>query len=149
MPLSSVQARWLFGMATFSLCLGLLWFLKPVLMPVAVAILLTFLLKPVVGLLEKLRLGRAPAVLLVVAAAFSALGGLAWETGRQVTSLLETLPQYEANLATKIDAIHGSTAGVLDNVSKMLGRFGDFSSLAENRDQLFVNDLHELLFRRQ
>jgi len=46
----------------------LLYWTRVVLMPVAVAVLLTFLLDPVVSRLQRLRLPKTPAVILVVVA---------------------------------------------------------------------------------
>ena len=47
-------------------------------MPVAVAILLTFVLDLVVSVLQRPGLPRMPAVILVVVVTFSLLGGIGW-----------------------------------------------------------------------
>ena len=61
-----------------------LYFAKEVLLPLALAILLSFLLAPLVTRLEKWGSRRIPAVLVVVAVAFSALGGLGYLLAYQI-----------------------------------------------------------------
>jgi predicted PurR-regulated permease PerM len=80
-----------------------LYWAKAVLIPVALAILLTFLLNPVVSVVQRTRvLSRTPAVLLVVALVFSLVGGIGWTVTRQLTTLAYELPRYQENLKQKI-----------------------------------------------
>ena len=60
------------------LVIASLYFGKDVLMPLALAVLLSFVLAPIMTLLESLRFGRIPAVLTVVVLAFALLGALGW-----------------------------------------------------------------------
>ena len=81
--------------------IGLQWG-RPVLIPIALAILLTFLLNPVVRKLQQRGLARMPAVMLGVSAAGLAMlliGGL---VARQVTILVAELPQNTANIKAKV-----------------------------------------------
>jgi predicted PurR-regulated permease PerM len=86
------------------------------LMPVAVAALFTFLLSPVVRLLER-RLPRIVAVVLVVVTTFSILGALAWALVLQAASLGEDIPAYRDNLKQKIAEVRGASR---DNVIQKL-----------------------------
>lgn len=83
------------------LVVAVLYWAQAVLVPVALAILLTFVLTPPVNWLQRW-VGRVPAVLLVVTLVFVALGlavfGLTW----QMNHLVEDLPGYRANIRTKI-----------------------------------------------
>ena len=84
-----------------------LYLAKGVLIPIALAGLLTFLLSPVVDGLERaglwrVRGGRIYAVMLVVVLVFSALGGAAWVVAQQVLILGAELPHYRGNLKRKI-----------------------------------------------
>ena len=65
---------------------GLYW-LQAVLIPVALAVLLTFLLSPVVSTLNRRGLGRVPSVLVTVLLAFSILGGIGWTLTHQLDAL--------------------------------------------------------------
>jgi predicted PurR-regulated permease PerM len=92
----------LYILACFVLVIACLYWAKAVLIPVALAVLLTFLLNPVVRLLQRRWLPRTPAVLLVVLLAFSVLGGISWTVTRQLTALAYELPRYQENLKHKM-----------------------------------------------
>lgn len=79
-------------LATLALVTAVLYLARKVLMPIALAVLLAFLLNPLVRVLERV-IPRALAVLLVVALAFTALGGAGWMMSSQVTSLAAELPE--------------------------------------------------------
>jgi predicted PurR-regulated permease PerM len=89
-------------LATVALVVALLYWARPVLIPIALATLLTFLLSPVVGALQRLGLGRVVAVVLVVVMAFSLLAAVGWIVSLQVKALAEELPQYRDNIRQKI-----------------------------------------------
>jgi predicted PurR-regulated permease PerM len=84
------------------LTVGCLYWAQAFLIPVALAVLLTYLLSPVVTLLERRALPSVAAVLSVVTMAFVALGGLAWVLALQMSSLAAELPQYRDNIKQKI-----------------------------------------------
>lgn len=75
---------------------------REVFIPIALAMLLTFVLAPLVERLQRLRVPRVAAVVLTVVFAFSVLGGLGWLLASQVTTLADDLPQYKSNLTRKI-----------------------------------------------
>src|SRR5215475_9843791 len=81
---------------------ALLYWARPVLIPVALSILLTFLLSPIVDGLQKLRLPRIPAVIVVVLLAVALLASFGWMTVRQFVSFANDLPQYRTNINQKI-----------------------------------------------
>src|SRR4051812_26779636 len=79
-----------------------LYFAQEVLIPLVLAVLLAFLLAPVVRYLERLRLGRVPAVLVVVGVAFGLVALLGWVVGGQLVHLAENIPQYQGEIVTKV-----------------------------------------------
>jgi predicted PurR-regulated permease PerM len=89
---------------------GLYW-LQAVLIPLALAVLLTFLLSPVVGTLQRRGLGRVPSVLVTVLLALSILGGIGWTLTRQLVTLANELPQYSLNIHERIADLHGASQG--------------------------------------
>jgi predicted PurR-regulated permease PerM len=103
------------GMVLVTACL---YWAKAVLIPVALAILLTFLLNPVVSVLQRTRvLSRTPAVLLVVLLAFSLVGGIGWTVTRQLTTLAYELPRYQENLKQKISDLRAlGKGGVIERL---------------------------------
>jgi len=89
---------------------GLYW-LQAVLIPIALAVLLTFLLSPVVGTLQRRGLGRVPAVLVTVVLTLSVLGGIGWTLTRQLVTLADELPQYSLNIHQRIADLRGASKG--------------------------------------
>jgi predicted PurR-regulated permease PerM len=98
-------------LAVVILAVVALYFGKPVLMPLALATLLAFLLSPVVNGLARTGLRQALAVLLVVALMFSILGGIVWGFGRQLSSLAYQLPNYRQNISEKVADLRSAGSG--------------------------------------
>ena len=93
---------------------AILYLARDVLIPLALAILLSFLLAPVVRRLEQLRLGRVLSTLVAAAIAFAAIAGVGWIAAHQALSLASKLPEYRENIKKKIRAVrepHESAIG--------------------------------------
>ncbi len=90
---------------------ALLYWARGVLLPVAVAALLSFVLAPVVTALERRGVRRAIAVLLVVAMACAAVAAVGWVLATQVRSLAEELPRYRDNIRQKVAALREAGRG--------------------------------------
>ena len=98
---------------TFAGCVlvvAVLYAAQAVLVPLALALLLTFVLTPPVNWLERL-VGRVPAVLVVVILVFTLLGLAGYGLTRQVQRLAADLPGYRANIQKKIADIRGAGQG--------------------------------------
>ncbi len=95
--------------------------------PIVIAVLLSFVLNPLVQILKRLRFGRIPSVLVAVLIASSLIVGLGVIIARQVTDLANDLPKYEATLRDKMNALRNLpvTSGVLKKASDTLGKLGD------------------------
>lgn len=93
---------------TIAFVIGVLYLAKQVLQPLAMSVLLTFLLAPLVSRLERLRIGRIPAVLATVALACLVLVGVGWIVTDQVIELTRKLPTYQQNLSSRIQSIRGT-----------------------------------------
>lgn len=106
---------------------AILYFGRPVFVPLAVAILLAFILAPFVRALRRWRFGRIPSVITVVLIAFLTIFGLGMVLGEQVTHLAAALPKYQDTLTKKIDALRGATAG--------RGTLGEASNVLRNLDR--------------
>jgi len=105
---NALAGIWTVLLTTF--ILGILYFVRDLLIPLVLAALLTFLLTPLVSRLERW-LGRIGAVLLVVALFFGASGQAGWVLTRQLGDLATKLPDYKVNIQTKLRAFKGSTGG--------------------------------------
>jgi predicted PurR-regulated permease PerM len=87
-----------------------LYWAQAVLVPIALAILLTFVLTPPVTWLERW-IGRIPAVLAMVTLVFTVLGLAGWGLARQMDHLAEDLPRYRVNILAKIADVRGAGKG--------------------------------------
>src|SRR3984957_15018757 len=88
-----------------------LYFGREVLVPMSIAVLLSFVLVPVADALSRLRIGRIASVLIAVALAFAILGILGAIIGRQAAQLSENLPAYQVVIGKKLDAVRSSAFG--------------------------------------
>ncbi|MGA2593970.1 MAG: AI-2E family transporter [Bryobacteraceae bacterium] len=100
-----------------------LYFARNVLIPLALAALLSFLLAPLAKRLEMWRLGRLPAVLIVMTISFCLIGGIGWVVSNQLIDVINDLPNYRENIQRKLQSIHGPRGGSLakatDNVQEL------------------------------
>ena len=88
-----------------------LYFGRDVLVPIALAVLLSFVLAPVVIALTRLHLGKVASVLATVIVAFALLAGLGTIIGRQLSQLAENLPQYQVVIGKKLATVRSSDFG--------------------------------------
>ena len=98
---------------TFAGCvlvIVVLYWAQAVLVPIALAVLLTFVLTPPVTWLERW-LGRVPAVLATVTLVFIVLGLAGWGLARQMDHLADDLPTYRVNILAKIADVRGAGKG--------------------------------------
>ena len=121
MPITLRDSRALWLLAFFGI-VAALYFARAVFIPLAVAILLTFILAPPARLLRRWGVPRVPAALIVVVVAFVFILGLAGLLGQQLTQLASELPQYEYTIAQKIQNIRKAVAsgGTLQRISEFL-----------------------------
>src|SRR6185437_4652302 len=93
---------------------------RSMLIPITLAVLLSFLLAPLANLLRRLHLGRIPSVLLAVLLALAvilALGGL---IGTQVAGLAEEVPRYALTIQQKVDTVQQF---VLSHMTRLASSF--------------------------
>ena len=99
------------------LSVACLYWARVILVPIAVALLLTFLLSPVIALVRRIGLGRIPAVAIVVLLALTLASGLGWALFAQVTTLADDLPLYRSTIKRKIaDAQRVGTSGPIRKI---------------------------------
>ena len=84
------------------LVIAFLYMAREVLIPIALALLLTFLLAPAVQKLQQLRIPRLPAVLITAILSFALIGMIVWIIVTQTLGLVASLPGYKNNIQTKI-----------------------------------------------
>ncbi|WP_149539796.1 AI-2E family transporter [Siccirubricoccus phaeus] len=103
------------------LTVAVLYFARELLIPLALAVLLAFVLAPLVRALRRVAVPRIAAVVLVVLATVALLTGLATLIGGQASSLAENLPRYQATVGEKLAGL-GGWVGKLQALLAELGR---------------------------
>jgi predicted PurR-regulated permease PerM len=104
------------------LVVGVLYWAQAVLVPFALAILLTFVLTPPVTWLQRW-VGGPAAVVIVVTLVFTAFGLAGWGLMRQMDHLVDDLPSYRSNIRAKIADVRGAGKG--GTVEKLKDRLED------------------------
>src|SRR3954447_3158670 len=108
----------LFILVAMITTLAALYFAKEIVLPIALATLLSFLLTPLANRLEKWRIPRLLSAVLVVAMSFSVLGLLGWIVTDQLVDLGRQLPENKENLIAKTQWISDSVNKVLNETSR-------------------------------
>jgi predicted PurR-regulated permease PerM len=89
---------------------------REVLIPITLAVLLSFVLAPLVELLGRIRLGQVPSVLLAVLLALGVILGLGGIIGTQVAGLANDIPRYASTIQDKARSLQDVTVGRLSGM---------------------------------
>ncbi len=126
-PAGSSQSSF-FVLCGLVLVAAVLYWAQKVLIPVALAMLLAFVLTPAVVTLQRRGLGRVPSVLAVTLLVFTLLGFAGWVIAQQIAGLVLRLPQSQEELVRKLESLRGAgDSGVaaavrdtIDGISRQL-----------------------------
>jgi predicted PurR-regulated permease PerM len=119
------------ALGAFVMCA--LYFGRDVLVPVALAALLTFLLAPLVTRLQRW-LGRVAPVLVVVAMIFALTGTLGWVLMQQTVDLANKLPSYKENIRTRLRSIQLPNEGPFSKASRTIEELKEELPGSNNQD---------------
>ncbi len=124
LPAGQVAASPILTAGSIVLAIGGLYFGSEIFVPFALAILLSFILIPMVNWLRRWRVPRIAAVLVAVTLAFVVVAGVALVVGRQLVQLADNLPKYQSTITEKIHSLQKSSGGVLDKVTTTVEDLG-------------------------
>lgn len=96
---------------------------KAVVVPLALAVLFAFLLAPLVTLLERIRLPRVLAIVIVISAAGGLLGAVGWTVFQQLIEVTDHLPAYTSNINDKMDS-RGEQNQVCSTLAQVVAQAG-------------------------
>lgn len=115
------ELKMLIGLLTAALIISGLYFGRDIVVPLALAFLLGFVLDPLVGRLKRIGLSRTPAVVVVVVATMAVLVVVGLLLGTQVTSLSAQLPTYQSNIEHKLQGLRTSSGkpGMFDGAIRV------------------------------
>jgi predicted PurR-regulated permease PerM len=100
--------------------------------PIILAILLSFLLAPVANFLQRLHLGRVPSALLAVVLALGIILAFGMVLGTQLAELAQEVPRYASSVERKIEALQSHTLGRVTTIIRRLGHELDRATVSEN-----------------
>lgn len=129
----TVNAATLSPIIGLSIAAAILYFARDLLMPLAFALLLAFLLTPIVKVLESWRIPRAPASLIVILVASAALIVVGWLVTTELLGVAVGLPKYSDNVRRKIEALQGRSTGLNQLISSLEDMGKQISTTAPNR----------------
>ncbi|WP_181175841.1 AI-2E family transporter [Mesorhizobium sp. B2-3-4] len=114
------------NVATIVTTVAALYFGREVFLPIAIALLLTFALAPLVSALKRIGIPRIAAVIASVVGAFAALGLFSFIVATQVSELAQNIPVYQTNILAKIRSLKetGVGGGILSRLSTVVERVG-------------------------
>jgi predicted PurR-regulated permease PerM len=98
-------------LVALAVIIGALYFGRDVLVPLALAGLLSFALAPVIAALRRRGIPRTPSVITVVMLAFLGIFLFGFVVAGQVSQLGASLPRYEYNIREKIRSLQSSAPG--------------------------------------
>ncbi len=101
------------------------WWADEVLKPIALAILLALALAPLVRFLEKRGIPRIFGSLLSVLLTLVLVGLVFFEVGRELTMLLDRMPEYETNIKEKMKGLRSSEPSVLTKAGEAIERISE------------------------
>ncbi|WP_421359637.1 AI-2E family transporter [Agrobacterium rosae] len=99
---------------------------QEIFVPLALSLLLSFTLAPIVSFLRKRYIPKVLAVILAVTSAFCAIAIFSFIVATQVANLAENIPTYQRNIVSKVQLLAqaGSGNGILDHLSKVVEKVG-------------------------
>jgi predicted PurR-regulated permease PerM len=120
-PVSVPEIRSLLSLAVAAVVVAALYFGQDVLIPITLAVLLSFVLSPLVDLLQRIGLWRAPAVILSVLAALGVMALVGTLIASQATSLTVNAPSYARTIEAKVQGVRSFAIDRLAAITREVG----------------------------
>jgi predicted PurR-regulated permease PerM len=120
-PTDSSSLTSLLNLVLFVVIVAGLYFAREVIIPITLAVLLSFVLAPLVKLMRRLGVWRVPSVLLAVLISLTLMLGIAGLIGTQIADLAEQAPRYETTIRNKVEAVRKAT---FERASTLVARWG-------------------------
>jgi predicted PurR-regulated permease PerM len=123
-PIPKLHGSQLTTIVAFAVVIGILYFGRDVLIPLALSVLLSFLLAPAVRWLERRRAPRVVATTLMVSLSCGVITGLVWVSVVQFLNLAASLPEYKSNIQSKISILRTDPEGSLGKARRTIDEIG-------------------------
>ena len=130
-PDKIAKSSWMLTLASIAVVIAALYLAKGLLVPLTLAVLLSFLLSPVCDWFERRGLGRIPAVLVTASLGFLVLGIAVWTAAVQMSSLAPKIPEYQRNIEAKLNSVNEYAGAALRKLTKTAQGMGQTLAPAE------------------
>ena len=120
-PPTAPDTRTLVGLAVTAIVVAALYLAQDVLVPITLAVMLSFVLSPLTNLLRRLGLWRVPSVVVSILLALAVIGALGTLIGSQAAGLAEDAPRYAEAIEQKVE---GAQAYATSRLGFLLRAFG-------------------------
>lgn len=134
-PVKIAKSTWMLTLASISVVIAALYLAKGLLVPLTLAVLLSFLLSPVCDWLERRGLGRIPAVLVTAILGFTVLGIMVWTAAVQVTRLTPRIPEYQRNVEAKLNSVNEYAGAALSKLTSTAQEMSQSLTPSEQADE--------------
>jgi predicted PurR-regulated permease PerM len=124
-PPSAPESRTLAGLAVTAIVVAALYLAQDVLVPITLAVMLSFVLSPLTNGLRRIGLWRGPAVILSVVLALAVIGALGTLIGSQAAGLAEDAPRYAEAIEQKIEGAQSLATARLGFLLRVFGATGE------------------------
>jgi len=116
-----------------ALAIAMLYFGRQIFIPLALALVLAFVLAPLVSLLQRTRLGRVPSVLIVLTLCLALSVALGWVVTNQLVEIMAHVGDYKSNLQEKVSSIRRPKSGALGQATATVRELNKELSITEER----------------
>jgi predicted PurR-regulated permease PerM len=115
------------GMLLTFAVVAVLHYGRPIFLPLAIALLITFALSPIVSMLRKAGISLLLSVLAAVSLAFAGIGAFLTLLASQVGSLAAVLPTYQGNILAKLEDLQRGDGGqgIISRLIRMVETIGN------------------------
>jgi predicted PurR-regulated permease PerM len=103
---------------------GVLYLARELLIPLAFAVTLSLILTPAIAWLQKLRMGRIPAALLVLVFTMAGAAAIGWIIFIDLVDVANQLPEYQQNIQKKLAAIRAPNTGAVGRAAASVQQLG-------------------------
>lgn len=106
------------------LAIAVLYFAREIFIPLSLALLLGFLLSPLVKILERWHVRRSLAVAVVMVSSLAGVGLVGWVVSQQLVDVFNQIPAYKDNIRQKLVALSGTHNTSLNRVKNSVQELG-------------------------
>jgi predicted PurR-regulated permease PerM len=132
--MDSVHRPKILAFLTAVLVVAVLYFGRAFFIPLALAALFTLLLNPLVKLLQRIRIPRVPAVVLVTLGTFSMIAVVLWLLGGELANLANELPNHRQNIHKRVQSLQKiGDNSVLLRLRQLAGEVSQSASSPDTR----------------